>query len=106
MPTCTQCKSELAETEFSPNRAKRNGLASWCKRCSSARASLRMAQRRADPIEHLKVLDEKRRHRFSDKGREWKRQYSRFHDNHKRRGRGLPFNWSQQHWYVCLEQWD
>lgn len=102
---CTKCKSAKPTTLefFPPNARKRNGLDSWCLSCRRALAREKQARLRVSNPE--KVMAEKRRHRFSEKGRVWKRRDSLIH-NHKRRGEALPFRWTHEDWTRCLTFWE
>lgn len=110
MVTCTKCKIEKpGDTEhFSPNHKKRNGLSSWCRECMRTRAREKMRERRADPVERIKVKEEKRRHYLSAKGKEMKVR-SMARDNARQRhskteerfGKEMVWVWTPELWEEC-----
>lgn len=59
MRWCGHCKTVKAETEFYPNRAKRDGLSLWCKDCDRAKA-----QRHRD--ENREAVREYGRRRYAE----------------------------------------
>ena len=109
--TCTRCETEKpATTEFFAERKdkySRSGLTSWCRDCLRERARLKQAERRSDPIERQKLLEEKRRYARSEKGREWKRRTSET-DNHQRRQRLLSakWDWTTEDWAATKQAWE
>ena len=107
MPTvyCTKCGvAKPADLEhFNPDRRKANGLNSWCRECNRAASRTRQAARRSDPAERPRLLDEKRRHAHSERGRARKRAFSQA-ENHRRRH--AVFEWSLAQWRKCLADWD
>ncbi len=107
--TCTKCGLPKPGTlEYFPTQpAKNNGLDSWCRDCFRLRAKLVQQERRRDPEQRLKVLEEKRRYAESDRGRLTKRLHTEI-DNHKRKTRrlGKPWLWNQELWTQCKEDWE
>lgn len=101
---CTKCRLEFPPTLvfFAPNRKKLNGLDSWCRPCNRTAARTRQAWRRKH--DRVNLLAEKRRHRFSPQGREWHR-LAALIDNHRRRAKHLPFQWTLTDWLACLAAW-
>lgn len=104
MLTCTHCKVDYPPTLefFGPNQKKLNGLSSWCRSCMRDRARRVQTWRRKH--DRVKLLAEKQRHLQSPQGREWKRLASLV-DNHRRRAKHLPFQWSLASWKACLTWW-
>ena len=105
---CTRCRVVQPRSleYFGRNPRMRDRLNSHCRSCVREWARNKQRARRADPVERLKLLEEKRRYAMSPKGREWKRRVSET-DNHKRRQRRLaaPWNWSPTLWEKCKAAW-
>lgn len=105
---CTRCFAEFPADlkHFPPFPRKANGLNSHCRQCERKRAREAQAKRRSDPVEKLRVLEEKRRHSNSAKGRETKRRQSETY-NHRRRQRhlALPWLWTPELWEKCKADW-
>ncbi len=98
---CTRCQIVRARTleHFQRNSRMRDGMDSYCRECVREIARNRQRERRADPVERVKLLEEKRRYAASAKGRESKRLQSEI-DNHRRQERTSrhPFSWSAKDW--------
>jgi 5-methylcytosine-specific restriction endonuclease McrA len=103
---CTRCGESLPadSKHFAPRRDGTSGLTSWCRQCLRTRASARQAQRRRDPTERTRVVDEKKRYARSERGRERKRLESLI-DNHRKRAPHLPFLWSLEKREAMMEAW-
>lgn len=110
MKMCTHCGREKpATTEYFAERKdkhSRSGLTSWCRDCLRARAREKQAERRSDPIEREKLLEEKRRYNESVKGRNRKRQEILI-ENHRRRQSHLNvrWDWTVEEWEETCQQW-
>ena len=109
--TCPNCQRALpATTEHFRRRAGVEGkyLTSWCIECIRKHARERQAARRANPIERIKVLEEKRRHLKSARGKEWKRGQM-IRDNakqrHRRTKRAMRWMWSSALWEETKALW-
>lgn len=106
---CTRCAREhpADTTYFAPNVRKKNGLDSWCRECNRIVSRERQRQRRADPNEHAKLLEEKRRYARSERGRTTKRLRSTI-DNHRRRQRllAVDYLWTYDDWRAVKAWWD
>lgn len=107
---CTRCGQEKPQTaEFFGERTERNGvgwLASWCRECVRGHARVKQAERRADKEKRIVLLEEKERHRQSEKGRAWRRKrYASDNAIRRARVKSRPARWSQQDWINCLSAW-
>lgn len=69
MKTCTQCHAEKAATEFCNNRARKDGLNSYCKSCKSAHD----AAFAKSPIGRSTLLSRQRSYLATKEGREKRR---------------------------------
>ena len=109
LTVCKRCFAELPADlkHFPPFPRKTNGLNSYCRQCERKRARVAQAKRRLDPVEKVRVLEEKRRHSKSAKGRETKRRQSETY-NHWRRQRhlDLPWLWTPELWEKCKADWE
>lgn len=77
--TCTRCKQEYPpSTEHFPMEPrKKSGLSSWCRNCYRSLAKQKQRKRRGDPVERLKVKQEKKRHLATDKGKKMRKDSQR-----------------------------
>jgi hypothetical protein len=105
---CTRCNTPYPATleYFGPFPRKRNGLASWCRKCQREVAKTRQTQRRADPTERARLLAEKQRYNQSDRGHATKRAASVTY-NHRRKSwkQSLPWQWTPADWERCKAAW-
>lgn len=102
---CTKCGQVKPMTleHFQAKKEMTCGFNSWCRDCIRASARVRQAKRRADPVQRERVMDEKRRHLQSPRGREWKRSASLIENNIRRqRGRPGEYLWSLALWLQAV----
>jgi hypothetical protein len=61
MKTCSKCKRELDESEFSKNKSKKDGLANYCKKCKREYNKEYYADHKEESKEYRKINKEEKK---------------------------------------------
>jgi 5-methylcytosine-specific restriction endonuclease McrA len=106
---CPRCNVQKPHTEeFFRRRGPSEGwyLSSWCKTCCADHAKKKQADRRADPKERVRLLEQKKRHRQSAKGVAAHNRRSLIANvlRKQRRAAG-SWMWTIDLWEACKEMW-